>query len=502
MALRDWLPWRQATDLTADPTQGRGVAAQEHGTAGTENFGGYIKKEDFNPDFDDWQKSVPLYDKMRRTDAQIRAMLQVIKLPLRGATWTCHPASSDPVDKQIADFCNNCLFDDDAMEDSFDFTLRHILLQLDFGVSVLEKVWKVDPHGRYRFRRLAPRLPKTLREWHVNREGKLVAIVQYAPVPHGKGGRTAAGHSRVPTYGSTMSYQYLTIPAEYCAVFSLDREGDNYQGTSLLRNVYRNYYFKDEAYRVIAVGLDRWGVGIPVAQLEEGHTLTTGDRTTLRDVLKSVRANEKAFMVMPEHVQFSIEPSGGGAGTLGGFGIQWIEHQDTQIARNVLAGFLTMGNSPLGSLGFGARLTDMFISSLNGVARGIAGDMKKQLVMPLCDFNFDMTGREYPEPTCLDLEQVDLKALVDTLATLQGSLITPQDDDETILRKMLGLPKLDPHRSRNAASEKAASAPTPPVVPGVPGVVPVPTVMPGQANATVAAVNPGAAAPIGPPAAT
>ena len=40
----------------------------------------------------------------------------------------------------------------------------------------------VDTEGNYRFKRLAPRLPKTLREWHVNREGKLVALVQYAPV--------------------------------------------------------------------------------------------------------------------------------------------------------------------------------------------------------------------------------------------------------------------------------------------------------------------------------
>lgn len=470
MAFRDWLPpWPRPVNLSGDPVSG--VAAQEHGTSGTENFGGYIRREDFNPDFDDWQKAVPLYDKMRRTDAQVRSMLQVIKLPLRGATWTCHPASPDTVDKKIADFCNDALFEDDSLEDSWDFTLRHILMQLEFGVSVLEKVWKVDTDGHYRFKRLAPRLPKTLREWHVNREGKLVALVQYAPVPHQSHGRQADGTQRLLRYGTTMSYQYLTIPAEYCAVFSLDREGDNYQGTSLLRNIYRNWWFKDEAYRVLAVGLDRWGVGIPVAELEEGHNLTVGDRATLREVLKTVRSNEKAYMVLPEHVKFRIEPSGGGQGTLGGFGIQWIDHNDTQMARNVLAGFLTMGNSPLGSLGFGSRLTDMFISSLNGVASGIASDIKRQLVKPLCDFNFDMTRRKYPDPVCLDLEQVDLTALIDVMAKLQGTLITPQDDDETVLRKMLGLPKLSPHRSRQAQTDEAkagtgnASAVPVPVVP-------------------------------------
>jgi len=461
MALADWLPWGRprdrasTTDLMSDglPKGVRtvqGVSSQEFGASGTENFGGYIRKEDFNPELDDWQRAVAIYDKMRRTDAQVRAMLQVIKLPLRGATWTCNPASTDPIDKKIADYCNNALFDDDAMEDSWDFTLRHILLQLDFGVSVLEKVWKVDEDGHYRFKRLAPRLPKTLREWHVNREGKLVAIVQYAPVPQSTT-RLANAQLRTPTYNTSISYQYLTIPAEYAAVFCLEREGDNYEGYSLLRNVYRNWWFKDQAYHTMGVGLDRWGVGIPVAELEEGHTLSTGDLQTLREVLQAIRANEKSYLVAPPHVKFKILPEGASGGTIGQFGIGWIDHNDSQIARNVLANFLTLAKDSQGSLnqGSGSRLTDMFVSSLNGIAAGINGDLKQQIIKPLCDLNFDMSRRRYPVPVCLDLEQVELQNLIEILAKLTGTVITPQDDDETLLRKMLGLPKLDPHNKRD-----------------------------------------------------
>jgi hypothetical protein len=320
MAFRDWLPdvFRPrrltATELMSigevprsSSRTSQGVSNQEFGVSGTENFGGIIRKEDYNPELDNWQRAVALYDKMRRTDAQIRAMLQVIKLPLRGATWTCQPASTDPIDKKIADFCNAALFDDDAMDDPWDFTLRHILLQLEFGVSVLEKVWKVDEDGYYRFKRLAPRLPKTYREWHTNREGKLIALVQYAPVPHSTS-RMPSGHQRAPTYHTSVSYQYLTIPAEYLAVFCLEREGDNYEGYSLLRNVYRNWFFKDQAYHTMSVGLDRWGVGIPVAELEEGHNLSEGDKETLREILQSIRSNQRAYLVAPEHVKFKILP--------------------------------------------------------------------------------------------------------------------------------------------------------------------------------------------------
>jgi hypothetical protein len=460
MALRDYLPpWRPSTPATLPPSNlagaPRNVSAREIGTSGTENFGGYIRREDYNPEFDDFQKATATYDKMRRTDATVRAMLQVIKLPLRGATWQCNAATSDPVDQQIADFCNKAIFDDDSMQDSWDFTLRHILLQLDFGVSVLEKVWRVDEDGYYRFKRLAPRLPKTLREWHVDREGKLVAIVQYAAVPYGNAGRNPDGSQRLVRYGSTVSYQYLTIPAEYCAVFCLEREGDNYEGSSLLRNIYRNWWFKDQAYHVMGVGLDRWGVGIPIAELEEGHGLTTADRETLKGILQSVRSNEKAYMVMPEHVKFKIEPSGSGQGTQGSFGIQWIDHNDAQMARNVLASFLTMGRDNVGTLGFGSRLTDLFVSSLDGIAAGIAGDIKTSLVKPLCDLNFDMSRRQYPTPVCLDLEQVDLNALVEIMAKLSGTLVTPQDSDENTLRKMIGLQPLAPHLTRAAQTTKS-----------------------------------------------
>jgi len=464
----------------------QGAVATEFGASGTENFGGYIRKEDFNPLLDDFQQAVKIYEQMRRTDSQIRAMLQVIKLPLRGATWQCNPASADPVDIEIAEFCTKALFDDDAMDDSWDFVLRHILLQLDFGFSVLEKVWRVDRDGRYRLKRLAPRLPKTIREWHTNRDGKLVAIVQYASVP--KPSKRQTANQRTPTYITTSSYEYLTIPAEYACVFSHEREGDNYEGWSILRTVYRNWWFKDQAYRTMGVGLDRWGVGIPVAKLAAEHGLSSGELETLREVLQAIRANERSYLIAPPGVSYEIM-GGQGSGTQGQFGISWIDHNDSQMSRNVLAGFLTMGRDTKGTLGFGSRLTDMFVSSLNGIAAGISGDLKRQVIKPLCDFNFDMTNREYPVPTCLDLERVDLESLISSLAQLTGTLITPQDSDESLLRKMIGLSALDPRNGRTAKAEeaKAAAAAAPPAPPAQDPATTAAT----AAAAAVAATKPG-----------
>ena len=473
MAWRDYLPWTRgdrratATELMSvgQPTltSARPVVrisandheGDEYGVTGTENFGGYIRREDFNPELDDFQRAVVIFEKMRRTDSQIRAMLQVIKLPLRGATWTAiPPPGGDPVDQQIADFVNAALFDDDAMLTSWDYVLRHLLMQLDFGFSVLEKVWRVDEDGFYKLKKLAPRLPKTIREWHTHRDGRLRAVVQYAPVPFATES-PRQGAQRTSTYHTSVSYQYLTIPAEVLVVSSFEREGDNYEGWSILRTVYRNWWFKDQAYHIEGVGLDRFGVGIPVAELEDGHNLNTGDLETLREVLKAIRSNERAYLVAPPHVKFRILPDGGTAGAAGERAVRWIEHHDQQIARNVLAGFLTMGTDPHGTLGFGSRLTDMFVSSLNGVAKGIGGDLKHQVVKELCTLNFDMTRRQLPSVVAQDLENVDLSNIIEAMAKLANVTITPTDDDESLMRKMMNLPPLDPAFSRKKKLEDA-----------------------------------------------
>lgn len=491
--IRDWfesLPWRRARpqrvdnasilsataagntriDLhtSAQPTSqpqvsGVPVTDVEFGVSGTAVYGGYIQGEDYNKDLDDFTKAVRIYDKMRKGDAQINAMLSVLKLPLRGATWMCvPPEDGDLVDQQIADFCNACLFEDDAMDFSWDYTLRHILLQLDHGFSVFEVVWTVDESGCYRVKRLAPRLPRTIKKWHVDRSGRLLSVEQYAPVPQSRStdvtsrvrSRAIQPATAVPTtaYDTTVRYEWLSIPADYLAVFTLNREGDNYEGVSVLRTVYRNWFYKDQAYNLEGVRLDRFGVGIPVAKLTEEHTLNQDDLTNLMDVLKRVRANERSFLIAPPGVSYELLPSHAGA-TAGSGASQWIDHHDQQIARNVLAGFLTMGQDQHGTLGFGSRLTDMFVSSLNGVAAGIASDLKQHVIKKLCDLNFDMTQRKYPRVTCRDLEQVDMSHLVEALAVLAGTYITPDDDTEKMLRKVLQIPPLAAENTRKAQAE-------------------------------------------------
>lgn len=458
------LPWRQpgvsSTDIinagdTAPPlpqaplTPGVrhiGKTDEEFGVSGTENFGGVVSHNDDNPDWDNFTRSVAICEKMRRTDSQIRAISQVMKLPLLGATWVAQaPENGDALDEKIAEFVQKALFDDDAMDDAWDYTLRHILTQLDFGFSILEIVWTLAEDGTFRVKRLAPRLARTIKYWYVDRGGKLIAVVQYAPVTETKTEDImrvqSSPLSPPPVMASYAHYQYLTMPAEYLVVFTHEREGDQYEGTSMYRNVYRNWFFKDQAYRLEGIRLDRFGVGIPVAEIQENQTVSKEELNALTEVLKKVRANQRAYLIAPPWVRYRLLPEGSTSSSGNSGAVQWIEHHDSQIVANILANFLTMGKDAHGTLGFGSRLTDLFTSNLRGIAMGIAGELKRQVVRKLCDFNFDMRGRQYPSIVVKDLDVSHVESLVETLVKLVPSaIITPDDDTEAQLRKMLKLP--------------------------------------------------------------
>ena len=434
----------------------------EHGVTGTDIFGGTIQREEYNNDLRG-RLGIEAYEKMRRSDGQIRAMLQVMKLPLRAAKWSAEPPEhGDTQDQEIADFINQALFDDDAMDSPWDDALQHILLQLDYGHSILEHVFRVDDQGYYRLKRLAPRLPRTIYYWDVLPNGDLRGVWQYAPVISDMGPdfRNSLLPGSMPSFTGISNYQYLYIPSEVMTCFTFQREGSNYEGISLLRTAYKHWWYKDLLYHLDAVRNDRFGVGIPTADLEEGHDLTVDDLNTLEDVLKDLRANERVFLIAPPRVTFSIlTPDSQGSGN---DILKMVDHQDAMIARNVLAGFLTLGRDTRGTQAYGTRLTDFFVSSLYGIANGIAADLKKGIVKQLCDLNFTMEGREYPSIVVRDLEAQNVEQTVELTLKALGSVLTPDDSLEDFLRTSLKLPPRPEDMERTPESRLASGKPDAP----------------------------------------
>lgn len=88
-----------------------------------------------------------VYDRMRRSDAQVSAVLLAMELPIRNAFWDIEPAKNEDDEvteeyKEQAAFVKEALFE--KMSDGWDNKLREILTMLPFGFSLFEKVYKVE----------------------------------------------------------------------------------------------------------------------------------------------------------------------------------------------------------------------------------------------------------------------------------------------------------------------------------------------------------------------
>lgn len=393
---------------------------KEFGEAGNEIFQGKVRQIDYNSTWQGTQR-YDLINKIRRSDGSARSVIQSIKLPLRRATWRVSPSDEnggDDKDKEIAKFCHDHLIQTDDRHETWDGVLRHILLMLDFGFSVLEKVWTVNKDGQYVLARLAPRLPWTIEDFEVNPDGTLKSVVQRTP------------NSNKPN----------RIPAKYACVFTYEKEGDDYWGVSLFRYIYMHWFYKTEMYRIDAVRLDRFGIGIPIASIKENYVLKPNERREVVELLKGLRSHERAFGLLPEQIELKImtpENERGGASGL----MESVDHHDVMMARSVLALFLTAGSQKHGNYGTTVTWQDLFLYSLQSLALQISEDLGQQIVREMCDYNFDMTGRRYPKVEASTLEDTNIKELAASLYNLSlGQLIIPDDELERHLRRLFALP--------------------------------------------------------------
>lgn len=67
-----------------------------------------------------------------------------------------------------------------------------------------------------------------------------------------------------------------------------------------------------------------------------------------------------------------------------------IKHHNREIAKNILAQFLELGDTSSGSRSLGDSQQSMFLQALEAVANQVADTINRFLIPQLVDFNFDV----------------------------------------------------------------------------------------------------------------
>lgn len=413
------------TTNTQNPTT-KGLGKEVGGT-GTVVFKGIITQEEYNTKLSSHINAVRIYDTMRRSDATVRSTLQVCKLPLLSSSWDIEEASDDKRDKYIAEFVKRELFHRNL---NFHDFLREGLTMFEFGHSVAEKTYELtDFEGQTRIgiKKIGFRKQRSILHWEMS---------------NGKPGI----QQQLITEGQTVD-----IPMEKLIIFVNDREGDNYEGISLLRYAYKHWDIKDKLDIINAIALEKLAVGVPV--LKKPADADQEDLVKARAALRNFRANEEGYQEIP--VGWELEMLDMKANSTKDV-IPTIQYHDRQIQMSVLAQFLSLGASDAsGSRAVSADHSKLFLLSEEAVAKNIQSTLQEQLIKQIVDLNFtkDQIPNGYPTLTFSKIGDEDTTSLADSVQKLMSAgALTYDPFVEDYIRKLLRLPDL-PEEVKKAFEE-------------------------------------------------
>jgi hypothetical protein len=395
------------------------------GLTGTPIFHGFLEDfGEYNPQLEGLT-AVRTYEQMRRSDAQVAATLLACELPIRAAHWDVLPASTNPLDQEIAQLVKENLFG--GLEyvspsgvkttQCWDDVLRNALLMLAFGAAAHEEIYAIDG-DRVRLARLAARLPITFYRWVTDVDGEtLVALNQYG-------------------YRNS-NFESVEIPVDRLAVFTFNQEGANFFGRSMLRPAYMHWYIKHQLYRIDAIAGERNGLGVPT--IEQGPNGSKEDRQAAQAWVTQLAAHEKTGVALPAGWKFTLQGVQGQVRDL----FNSIQHHNIEISRTALAFFMNLGQGARssGNRSLSQDMTDFFFLAVQATADQIARTISATSVKRLVDYNWDGVKR-YPVLVASNLRARSLDTTLAALSQLAtANVLAPYPELAQHIARELGLPQ-------------------------------------------------------------
>lgn len=429
-------------------------AAEKYGNLGEQIstsgyfFMGGVSQAEYQKDLKNG-KAMEIYDKMSRSDGLVAAIVRVCTLPLLSAKWYVKPPNDkDDNSVEMAKKIENNLIKG-GLADTWNNALTDILRHIVYGYYPLEIVWKnpvddpvknPDKELPMRVKKLSAINPKTVQRWHFDKFGEVKDIEQWAYF----------------NIDDTTQYKMVRVPAEKLLIFTNNKEGDNYEGVSILRPSYKHWRIKENIYNFQNVGAEKASVGFPVVTYDkEYYDLLTEEKAevdaAVDDFLKNFRIHEKSGAKLPYFVHVEVKDGKFNGAVLD----RIIFHHDCKMAQSVLASFLMLGESGGGSFALSKDQSDFFLKGLTSIGKNVCDTINRHLIPKIVDFNYDGEN-EYPE-LCFEFVDFDSEKFIATLnAAVSGSLVTPDRDIEQATRRILELPELK--EGEISAAEQAKEA--------------------------------------------
>lgn len=404
------------------------------GTTGLRQWGGFVDEEWLGPLKE--PRGLRTYKEIADNDPIVGASLLAIGLLVRQVTWTVMPVSTDPQAQQYADWVKDALFTD--LAGGWDALLQEILSMNWAGWAYHEVVykrrqgWTNDPWTRSRYadgqwgwHSLPIRAQETLDHWDIDADtNQILGMVQRDPVSGG----------------------LYTIPTAKAALFRPHAHKGNPQGRSLLRSVYRPWYFSRRIEELQGIGIERDLAGLPViyvpAELLDGNASAADKQIaeTYKKIVTNIRRGEQEGVVLPlqydpttqkEMYRLELLSSGG---TRQFDTTKILEFYNREKAIALLTDVLLLGHERVGSFALASSKTNLLALGVGAICWSIAEVFSEQVFPPLWALN----GWPYELMPTLqpgDVETVDLDELGNFIVRYSQAGLDVSDLENEVRRR-------------------------------------------------------------------
>lgn len=426
-------PPQQGTDSTAFESGAR-MQLKPLGASGTELFAGYFSEEYLQQLRG--KKGAKVYDEIRRSESQVAMLMNAVMNPIKAATWEFE-AAADVADgekhKALVEYCAKDMID-------WETHIHEALTCLIFGFSLFEilnnVVFNHPKFGTFNgLKALAFRSQKTIEQWVVDRAtGDLRCVKQWLQ------GDLALDRSSI-----------VEMNAEFLLVFSLNKEGDNYEGISALRPMYGAWFRKNLYLKIAGIGVEKNAIGTPIGTVPAGK-ISEDQMNEFKTLLSNFTGHESAYLVKPQGWEIEILKNDFDATKIK----ELILLENTEMINSLVANFLALGmNGGGGAFALGSDLSDFFLSGIQTYANIIAGVWNRKLIPSLVKLNFG-EQQAYPKLKATGINDKAGKELAEILKSLTDSKsVKPDMKLEEFLRKQYKLPAADATTVREVAPAPA-----------------------------------------------
>lgn len=442
---------------TPVPTSGSASLTTEVGITGTANFSGQLIVEQNErlrhtrafgiPGVSTWGE----WEKARKTNPFVAMALDFVTAPIRDARIDVKPSGESDAERRIADFVLWNLTE--ALEPSLPTFLEQTARDgLGDGFALAERVFGVGERGviggqGHLLTKLASRLARSVSEngW-VEKDGDLAFVRQQGPASDSSG-----------------RWVDVMVPAEKVLLFSWQRQGNNYQGVSAFRPVWKLIAIQEMLQKVFAISSQREAAGIPVAEIATGSAMQVEDKSKLEEFLANMVFHEAASAVLPAGVtlKWLFSPAANK-----GHVIQAWRDIGLAILQTLQAQQMVLGTSDTGSRSVGEvhqRASTIYVQSvvaaLEQVFNGVGARKYTGVIRQLVDLNFG-PQKAYPK-LAITLQRAELAAGELALAAKTGvdaGLLTVTHADENAFREKLGFEPIDEEEREEILGERKAVA--------------------------------------------